>query len=106
MGSRQVRREPDILLVAERDDLDCTPQGDTLFAQRRNGDDAENDAERSVEAPGIDHAVDMRADEDRGEAGIGALEAADDASRRVDFSRKTRLTHVAQGRLGGCPVGR
>ena len=103
---REVRREADVLLVAEGRNLDRRRKPCALFAQRLDGDDTEDDAEGSVEAAGIDDAVDMRADQDRRRCGVPSREAADDAARRVDPGLESGLPHQPERRLRRLPVGR
>jgi hypothetical protein len=105
VGGREVGREADILLVAERRDFDRKGQG-ALAGERLGRDDAGDDAEGAVEAPGVDDAVEMRADDQRRRAALPPFAAADDVADRIDAGLEPGLAHHPKRRLGGRAVGR
>ena len=60
----------------------------------------------AVVAPGVDDAVEMRADDQRRRAALPPFAAADDVAGRIDAGLEPGLAHHPERRLGGRAVGR
>ena len=81
------------LLVAEADDLECERKRD--IAQLIGDRDAEDDSERAVIAPGIGDGVEVRAEDEGGQARLASLASTADVARGVGPGGEARLTHPA-----------
>lgn len=85
------KREPSSF-VAESDDIDGERQPALLCMQRSDALDPEQDAEWAVVAPGIAHAVQMAADQQRWRVWLCTGVMADQGAERID-------AHLHAGRL-------
>lgn len=103
-GGGNLGGEADILLVAERHDLHSEGQMPPRFAQGRDEGETAGDAEIAVPATGIDHRVDMGADEERRSVGP-LLPAALHGAGGIDPGRHAKLSHADEQMIGGGAVG-
>ena len=66
----------------------------------RGGEDADDDAERAVVIAGVDHRVDMRADQQP----RALADAPAHGAERVLAHGKTRLAHPFRHQIGGAAM--
>jgi hypothetical protein len=72
------------LFVRPDDDLERMAETNVLLAQRSSDFDRAERTEGSIEVAPVGDGIDVRADEDRLEGTVGAVESSDDVPRRID----------------------
>ena len=104
-GRHRVAADGAAFLVGEEDHLERMPQRDAALSEPLGHFDRAHRADLAVEAPALRHRVDVRADRERREGGVGAGAAADDVAGRVDADLELRRAHEAHRVLAALPVG-
>ena len=79
--------------VGETHDLERMTRGNSILAEEGCGLDRANDTDVAVVIATLRHGIDVRAQDDHGQCGIGPLEAPDDVAGRVDPNREARVAH-------------
>ena len=91
--------------VPERDHFDREGKAFAGFERGFHHLDGGDDPERPIEAAGVSHAVDMRAEHQRAGAAVAGFIAADHARQRIDPDRHPRIAHPIGDEVGGPAMG-
>jgi hypothetical protein len=97
--------EADAFFIGEREDVDREGKGDVLLSEGLEGGERGEDAEGAIVFAGVDDGVVVRAEEERGGAGIGAGEDASEGAIGSVAGLEAEVVHPGEEEVGGLAAG-